>query len=240
MPSSNGAARALAFAFCLLFFHSLGANPAASSGDPVRLSAMEDAAHEQQGVFSPEVRYAAWLILRDTGLLSSEAPFAGPRGRLDGEAAAGSATDNIQQALDLLTDNLGPTELAVFWSSPVEGLLVIIAGAFAVEEAERRYPDSLFRGIGDAFRHGYWQALSAFLTREHYARLFGIAHELDSPASEPDLKLELWMDLVNNAVGRSIGAVAARLSQVLPDVQTGIDAGDFVYYLNGELVPTHP
>ena len=71
----------------------------------------------------------------------------------------------------------------------------------ALAEAQRRYPDSIHNGRGDAFRHCYWNAL---MTREQNATLaeqFASAHETGGGPA-----MEGVMDLFNNAVGRSIGS----------------------------------
>lgn len=146
------------------------------------------------------------------------------------DVGAQSASDYLP-----IAGSLGPTEKQVFDSNPVAGGYVLADAKLASDSAASKYPDSLHNGIGDAYRHGLWQALSAFHTGVDYAKKFGDAHEKDFPNPEP----ERTMDYTNNAVGRTIGSQKWFIWTVYSGVQEGINNGRFVYIKNGRLVPTN-
>jgi hypothetical protein len=72
---------------------------------------------------------------------------------------------------------------------------------FAIWKAESLYPNSLYNGIGDAFRHAYFNALNVIDLGESQAEALATAHE-DRPFTYPNNFKERDMDLFNNKVGR--------------------------------------
>lgn len=197
------------------------------------------AAAQPVGVFSPLLAEAVAAMLaeqrrRQPGASDAEV-IAAIAARLGMDIDRRAVPAHIATALVSIEALLGENELAVFWSDPSKGIWVLIDAEIATETAQRRYPDSLYNGIGDAFRHGLWQALSAYHTGEEYAQRFGDAHEQDYPGSP----LETEMDLFNNAVGRGIGVAASWVGNIAPQVEWGIATGQFVKIVDGQLVPTN-
>ena len=74
----------------------------------------------------------------------------------------------------------------------------------AASEAQARYPDSISDGVGDAFRHCYWNGLMTIHIGSGQAKSVADNHE-ESTQGNPASSA---MDLHNNQVGRDIGASA--------------------------------
>jgi len=72
----------------------------------------------------------------------------------------------------------------------------------AIWESENLFPNSLYNGKGDAFRHAYFSGLNVILLGYTLAESLGTAHE-NKPAYYPYDYKEVQMDLFNNNVGRS-------------------------------------
>ncbi len=72
----------------------------------------------------------------------------------------------------------------------------------ATWEAESLYPNSLYNGRGDAFRHAFFNGLNGNLLGDVLAERLSTAHE-DRPASYPNSFKEVEMDLFNNKIGLS-------------------------------------
>ena len=107
--------------------------------------------------------------------------------------------------------NLSPEEVQVLkdhfgWG--MEPLLMNNWKNLAIKTAQEVYPDldgdgMLLNDPGDAFRHGYWNALITRTYGEDFARDFTTAHETE-PNSDPDALEQSFMDLHNNEVGIQI------------------------------------
>lgn len=64
-----------------------------------------------------------------------------------------------------------------------------------------RFPrNTLYQGVGDAYRHCYWSARMTIEMGPAVAKGFGDRHEAYSKGADKE------MDLVNNAIGRGIGS----------------------------------
>lgn len=74
----------------------------------------------------------------------------------------------------------------------------------AAAESRTSYPTStLHNGIGDAFRHCYWNALMTLSIGRDQAKKVADLHE-DNNTTGPHL--ERVMDLKNNEIGRQVGS----------------------------------
>lgn len=94
-------------------------------------------------------------------------------------------------------------------SHPFAGWAFREAAKKASTEAQRRFPGpGLHNGRGDAFRHGYWNALMVKAVDARLAKMFADAHE--ERAGQP--VREKKMDLHNNAVDRETGRIYRRSS----------------------------
>ncbi len=70
--------------------------------------------------------------------------------------------------------------------------------------ARENYPaDTLHNGIGDAFRHCYWNALMTISIGRNQAKKIADLHE-DNNTTGPLAERE--MDLKNNEIGRQVGS----------------------------------
>lgn len=136
----------------------------------------------------------------------------------------------------LVGNNLGPTEQQVCNSNSWLCSYVLADAAEAADDTEDQFSSGLHNGIADAYRHGYWQARSAFHTGSDYAKRFGDAHETDFYSTYD----EYLMDNYNNRIGRGIGVNQTFVWQVNNAVMDGIDNGDFLYLgSNGILTETY-
>ncbi|KAI9674534.1 MAG: hypothetical protein M1817_001872 [Caeruleum heppii] len=72
----------------------------------------------------------------------------------------------------------------------------------ALARAQSMFPTSLHNGVGDAFRHCYWNARMTIDLSVDTAQTFANLHE-DGAAGQP--AEERSMDLSNNNSGRAIG-----------------------------------
>lgn len=72
----------------------------------------------------------------------------------------------------------------------------------ATWKSEELFPNSLYNGKGDAFRHAYWNALNVILLGHNLAESLTTAHEDQPPSYSYSFK-ETQMDLFNNDVGRN-------------------------------------
>ncbi|CAF1416688.1 unnamed protein product, partial [Rotaria sordida] len=107
------------------------------------------------------------------------------------------------------------------WGEPRESVLtedikcIFLVGPFdyvkaktnadnAGAEARNRYPtDTLHNGIGDAFRHCYWNALMTISIGRDQAKKVADLHEDNN--TEVPLN-ERIMNLKNNEIGRQVGS----------------------------------
>lgn len=105
--------------------------------------------------------------------------------------------------------------------------MCISHGKTAVNQSNSRYVDtSLVNGNGDAFRHGLWTALMASDKNigADFAKKWSDAHEYG--ASEQN-KMELDMDIYNNAIGIQIGTQnpSKTTAQLITIVQQSVRQG---------------
>ena len=74
----------------------------------------------------------------------------------------------------------------------------------AGETARNNYPaNTLHNGIGDAFRHCYWNALMTISIGRDQAKKVADLHEDNNPTGP---LAERVMDLFNNEIGRQVGS----------------------------------
>ena len=73
---------------------------------------------------------------------------------------------------------------------------------YATWKSEELFPNSLYNGKGDAFRHAYWNAANVIDLGYQLTEDLTTAHE-NVPPSYPYHYKEKNMDLFNNEVGRS-------------------------------------
>jgi hypothetical protein len=138
---------------------------------------------------------------------------------------------------NLLNQILGPTERKVCSSNRNYCAKVLLYAKIAFDKAKTKYNEIGLRdGIADAYRHGLWQALSAFYTSATYAKQFGDAHEIDVPN---DSLIANKMDKHNNAVGRRIGASQRLEYRVYHEVENCVVNGGFLYIKNSQLTWTN-
>jgi hypothetical protein len=72
----------------------------------------------------------------------------------------------------------------------------------ALATAKQKYPaNTLHNGIGDAFRHCYWNALMTISVGRNDAKKIADLHEDHNGGSSAERK----MDLKNNDIGRQVG-----------------------------------
>ncbi|QGY45265.1 hypothetical protein GM418_16775 [Maribellus comscasis] len=83
----------------------------------------------------------------------------------------------------------------------IDQLSYLANAQFATWEAENLFPNSLYNGKGDAFRHAYWNALNRIDLGYELAESLTTAHE-NKPSTYHFSYKEKEMDLFNNEVGR--------------------------------------
>ncbi|MEU4268207.1 DNRLRE domain-containing protein [Streptomyces sp. NPDC026092] len=85
-------------------------------------------------------------------------------------------------------------------TNPIDCTWVKSSATVALEQAEKWYARStLYQGIGDAFRHCYWNARMEIRLSTDDTYEFATRHESDSSGKDRE------MDMKNNSVGRGIG-----------------------------------
>jgi hypothetical protein len=98
-------------------------------------------------------------------------------------------------------NQMSDEEISIFESMTREQQLKYLWNAYNAKTlAKKLFPNSLFNGKGDAFRHAYFSALNSESLGVELAKRLGDAHE-NIPA--PNL-LEREMDLRNNQIGRDL------------------------------------
>lgn len=141
---------------------------------------------------------------------------------------------NLPTSQDILNDE----EETIFISNPVAGLFAVSCAYTATEWTNNLFDSSVtYLGNGDAYRHSFWQAILAEAYGVDYAKRWGDAHE-----SETTNIIDKTMDLINNDIGRELGAsitgyqqIEARLSSLL---LTKIANGELWRVVNGQLCTT--
>lgn len=87
---------------------------------------------------------------------------------------------------------------------PLEALKIRKNQAKAEAASQTLFPLSLRNGLGDAFRHAYFNALNARdIDNLGVVLLFASAHETETPSA---LSLEKNMDMFNNIIGANLGS----------------------------------
>lgn len=146
-----------------------------------------------------------------------------------------------EKSIDEIAFNLPYTtaEIALIALYPAQALEVNSCSIIARTAAEIYYESGLNLGNGNAFKHGFWNALMVKRVGITIAELFATAHEYGKPDNA-----ETQMDLKNNNHGRIFGASNTHLE----DVDLGIliknyvTAGMFWRCINGSngyLAPTN-
>ena len=93
-------------------------------------------------------------------------------------------------------------ELLIFDSiSRVKQLSYLANAQLATWKSEELYPNSIYNGKGDAFRHAYWNALNVIDLGLALTEALTSAHE-EKPPTYPYNYKEKEMDLYNNQIGR--------------------------------------
>jgi hypothetical protein len=122
---------------------------------------------------------------------------------------------------------MSPPELVIFdqMSSPEQ--LDYLSSAYMAEWYMEWYYDnvgkySYWNGIGDAFRHAYWNAASTWKLGSQKTEELTTAHE-DLPTPPSPITLENEMDLHNNQLGRNIGGNASYI--LFQKVKWSMDRG---------------
>ena len=104
----------------------------------------------------------------------------------------------------------------------------------ALTQAESWYPKSLHNGIGDGFRHCYWNALMTVDDGPTTASKIATRHE-DAAKNQP--ANEKTMDLRNNQIGRNIaGSKGSKTyASVRNSCKSRADAKTLWYLVSGKL-----
>jgi len=131
----------------------------------------------------------------------------------------------------------------------VQQLSYLANAQFATWKSEDLFPNSLYNGKGDAFRHALWNALNAIDLGYSLAERLTTAHE-QKPASYPYSYKENEMDLYNNRVGRNRSDFFNQgFSSIEQSIQDAINTGALRYLNNlapdgtatsaSQLIPTN-
>lgn len=122
---------------------------------------------------------------------------------------------------------MSASELAIFDSlSWAQQYKYLLSAYNATKMANNLYPASTqHNGLGDAYRHAFWNALSTIRLGETLTEQLTTAHE-DKPSTYPYNYKEDQMDLFNNQVGRQLVNNAGLLWQI---VKTALENGELRY-----------
>lgn len=206
------------------------------AGPQTSVFAASDADAEENGVFSDNILTEVENIMKTTEMnnpnASEEEAFQLAVEKIQEELESSSSNDSQLRSADyglgsLVNNQLGENEQEVCNSNSYYCSFVLADAVEASNDTQDQFSSGFHNGIADAYRHGYWQARSAFHTGKAYAKAFGDAHEADNPGPIS----EGLMDDHNNEVGRDIGAAQSFIWQVNDVVMDGINDGDF-YYLD--------
>lgn len=120
-------------------------------------------------------------------------------------------------------------ELEIFDELPENIQLQYLYNAkIASYRAEIYFPQSLYNGIGDAFRHAYFNGLNCNSIGCELAESLSTAHE-DTPPTYQFSYKENQMDLFNNEVGRSLSSSVPQGNTLLTYLFTAIQNGQLRY-----------
>ncbi len=113
--------------------------------------------------------------------------------------------DGTSAVPDILTNYLSlsatQTNLLILFPDLADDVFKFLQQNNTVE-AKDLFPNSLYNGKGDAFRHAYWNALNVILLGDTLTASLTTAHE-NKPSSYSNDYKEKQMDLFNNEVGRT-------------------------------------
>jgi|GEM_PF-4179862 len=108
-------------------------------------------------------------------------------------------------------DRMSAAELVIFDEMPIGDQIDYLGSAFMAEQYMEYYYDNtgdygFYNGIGDAFRHTYWNASATWKLGSEKVKELTDAHEdrVPNPDNPFEYK-EVEMDLYNNQRGREIG-----------------------------------
>ena len=137
-------------------------------------------------------------------------------------------------------DKMSISEKAIFDDMlPNRKLWYLVSGQKASDKAEQLFPDSLYNGNGDAYRHALWNAYSSLLIGSDLTAQLTTAHEnRDAPADYMYNHKETEMDLYNNNKGRQ-QAIISNLSNIADDILQYLNNGNLrkLNNLNQSTVP---
>jgi hypothetical protein len=138
---------------------------------------------------------------------------------------------------DQFINGMSVTEKVIYDDLSIKRKLSYIAAAYkANDKAIELYPNSLYNGKGDAYRHTLWNALTTLLINSDLANQLTSAHE-EKPFDYQYHYKEKDMDLFNNLKGRNIAAFS-NLYNVYENVQTHLNIG-LLWYLNNLATTTN-
>ena len=135
------------------------------------------------------------------------------------------------------------SELNIFNSMSRKNQLSYLANAqFATWKSEELFPNSLYNGKGDAFRHAYWNAANVNDLGLILTESLTTAHE-DKPSSYLYDSKEKNMDLYNNKIGRGRWNFPLDgFSSLQESILNAINNGDLRYLnnldINGQATST--
>lgn len=132
--------------------------------------------------------------------------------------------------------DLKKAEKEFIFAHPIKAYKIYESYLKAIEETDYYYEGNHWLDNGDAFRHGYWNALMARTVGVTSAKEFADAHE-----SEGSTGLDLEMDLYNNEQGRSDGILFADLSEdeLAEEIMHRVSSGYYKRIENDQLVATN-
>ena len=132
--------------------------------------------------------------------------------------------------------NLKKAEKEFIFAHPVKAYKIYKSSLKAFEKTDYYYEGNHSLDNGDAFRHGYWNALMARTVGVTSAKEFADAHE-----SEDSTGLDLEMDLYNNEQGRSDGILFEDLSEdeLAEEIMHRVSSGYYKRIESEQLVATN-
>jgi len=146
-------------------------------------------------------------------------------------------TSNSTKGYTMFGKTLTNDEFWLFFWHPIIGSKSFADSLLAKAKTDYFYGDPYaWQTNGDAFRHGYWNALMVRSIGAYWAEQFATAHE-----SEETNLLDKEMDLTNNAIGRTDGTHFGHMTkdQMAYQIVTRVSAGHYVRIVNNNLVQTN-
>ena len=158
----------------------------------------------------------------------------------------GFATDLISTSIELDMDaaevwnkipeyrsRMSNSEKIIFDNMlPNRRLWYLCSGKKASDKAAEQFPDSLYNGKGDAYRHALWNGYSSLLIGVELTEQLTSAHENRTPPiNYMFYQKETNMDLHNNQRGRNQAAVSNLLT-IAVDILQDLNSGNLRYLNN--------